>query len=188
MQEGGSYDGVGNKILGTSWASGAGRSWVLEEVGEKILSAAITDSNVLYGTDILPKRYYQITHTSNRTELNTIKFMSTGGATSLVGRKIFSSFYLYVKTEPKWERAVQCLCEMALMVIFLDRDEFYQGFCVVRRHIPMIKMSLYKRGKSVKKIQKRKKNKEGGISERSACAFLENLNCGTTGERVYLCY
>ena len=52
---------------------------MLEEAGEEILSAVITDIIVTYGMDVPLKGYYQITHTSNGTEVDTIKFMSPGG-------------------------------------------------------------------------------------------------------------
>jgi len=58
----------------------------------------------------------------------------------------------------------------------------------MRRHILVVKTSSDKKGRSAKKIQKRKKDKEGGMAEKSASAFPANLNYGTVGERVYLCY
>ena len=50
---------------------------MLEEAGENIFSAVITDIIVTHRTDVLPKGYYRISYISNGKEVDTIKFMST---------------------------------------------------------------------------------------------------------------
>ena len=70
----------------------------------------------------------------------------------MVGGKKFSSLYLNVKKKPEWDRVVQRPCVTALIVTFPDRDEFSLGLCVIRRHIPMVKIILNKKGRSAKNI------------------------------------
>ncbi len=158
-----------------SLGSNSSNSIALEDASEEILSAAITDIIVTHGKDIPPKGYYRISHTSNGTHVDTLKQISTGS--NVLGKRNYSSVHLNVKKEPKWEKAVQRPCVTALAVIFPDRNEFVPpGFCVVRKYqgnlIPPEK-------------EDNKKSKEG---EPLSLSEPANLNFGTTGERVYLCY
>ncbi len=172
-----------------SMGSSGSRSIMLEDATEDILSAAITDIVVTHGKEKPPKGYYRISHTSDGTQMDTLKQMSTGGK-SVLGRRKLSSVHLNVKKEPKWDRAVQRPCVTALTVIYPDRNEFVPpGFCVVRKHQPLMGLNLDKRGneknKSIEKNETASKDKEG---ESLSSAEPANLNFGTPGERVYLCY
>ena len=168
-----------------SHGSSSSQSMVLEDASDDILSAAITDIVVTHGKEMPPRGYYRIAHTSNCTQMDTLKQMSTGNK-GVLGRKKFSSVHLNVKKEPKWDRAVQRPCVTAITVIFPDRNEFVPpGFCVVRKHEAAVLQSD-KRGidKKTNGAEKDKEKEEDKVSTTEPA----NLNFGTTGERVYLCY
>jgi hypothetical protein len=154
----------------------------LEESSAEILSAAITDIVVTHGAEKPPKGYYRISETSSGIDIGSLKSMSSGG----IGKRKLSGVFLNVKKEPKWERAVQRPCVTALTVIFPDRNEFVPpGFCVVRRY--KAAASLDKKGA---KADDGNTNKavEGDDVNASSSSYPANLNFGTPGERVYMCY
>ena len=155
-------------------------SYVLEDAPDDVLSAAVTDIIVTHGDELPPKGFYKIAHTGNCTQMDALKQMSTVGK-SVLGRKKLSSVHLNVKKEPKWEKAVQRPCVTALAVIFPDRNEFVPpGFCVVRKHVANA-ATYDKSGNDRFKLEHGDKNKDSSSEP-------ANLNFGTTGERVYLCY
>ena len=166
-----------------SFGSSSSNSIALEDASEEILSAAITDIVVTHGKEMPPKGYYRISLTSNGTQMDTLKQMSTGG--NVLGRRKLSSVHLNVKKEPKWDRAVQRPCVSALTVIFPDRNEFVPpGFCVVRKH-QRNSGSLDTTENKDKTNDKKSKGLEAASLSLTEPA---NLNFGTSGERVFLCY
>lgn len=155
-------------------------SYVLEDAPDDVLSAAVTDIIVTHGDELPPKGFYRIAHTGNCTQMDTLKQMSTVGK-SVLGRKRWSSVHLNVKKEPKWEKAVQRPCVTALTVIFPDRNEFVPpGFCVVRKYVANATTND-KSGNDRSKL-------ENGDKDKDLSSEPANLNFGTNGERVYLCY
>ena len=56
-----------------SMASSGSRSIMLEDATDDILSAAITDIVVTHGKEKPPKGYYRISHTSDGTQMDTLK-------------------------------------------------------------------------------------------------------------------
>lgn len=171
-----------SSISGMSMSStSASRKSSLEETSEDILNAAITDILVTYGNETPPKGYYRITHTSDGVDMESLKQMSSGGVTSLMSGRKGSSVFLNVKKEPKWDRAVQRPCVTALAIIFPDKNEFVPpGFCVVRRQVG----GDVEKGKSRSGRDNMDTMEDGG----SSASHPANLNHGTSGERVYLCY
>ena len=154
----------------------------LEESSAEILSAAITDIVVTHGAEKPPKGYYRISETSSGIEIGSLKSMSSGG----IGKRKLSGVFLNVKKEPKWERAVQRPCVTALTVIFPDRNEFVPpGFCVVRRY--KAAASLDKKGAKPDDDNTDKAVKDDDVNA-SSSSYPANLNFGTPGERVYMCY
>lgn len=152
------------------------RTVCLEDCSSDILSAAITDIVVTHGNEMPPKGYYRITQTSNGVDLETLKSMQGG-----IGKKKHTGVFLNVKKEPKWDRAVQRPCVTAMTVIFPDRNEFVPpGFCVVRKY----------KGPSAsdKKHGSDTTVKDDDDFNTSSSSYPANLNYGTSGERVYLCY
>lgn len=152
------------------------RTVCLEDCNSDILSAAITDIVVTHGHELPPKGYYRITQTSNGVDLETLKSMQGG-----IGKKKRTGVFLNVKKEPKWERAVQRPCVTAITVIFPDRNEFVPpGFCVVRKY----------KGPSTldKKHGSEATVKDDDELNTTSSSYPANLNYGTSGERVYLCY
>lgn len=168
---------LSNASLKTSGSASACMN--LEDAPPEILSAAITDILVTHGTESPPKGYYRISQTSSGIELDSLKSINVGG----IGKRKKSAVYLNVKKEPKWDRAVQRPCVTALTVIFPDRDEFVPpGFCVVRK---------YKAGQGFeKKSLKDSEKNDDSFPKDGETGFSHpaNLNFGTSGERVYLCY
>jgi hypothetical protein len=168
---------LSNASLKTSGSTSACMN--LEDAPPEILSAAITDILVTHGTESPPKGYYRISQTSSGIEMDSLKSINVGG----IGKRKKSAVYLNVKKEPKWDRAVQRPCVTALTVIFPDRNEFVPpGFCVVRR---------YKAGQvSEKKTLKDSEKYDDSFPKEGEMGFSHpaNLNFGTSGERVYLCY
>lgn len=161
--------------------SGA-RGISLEEAPPDIIGAAITDVVVTHGSEKPPKGYYRISQTSNGTALETLKISNSGG----IGKRKFSGVYLNVKKEQKWDRAVQRPCVTALAVIFPDRNEFVPpGFCVVRRYKAPSRSDRKSNNSDDSKYDKSIKEEDAGSLNTS---FPANLNYGTSGERVYLCY
>lgn len=161
-----------NMSVSTMSNASVADSMTLEEAPAEILSSAITDIVVTHGNEKPPKGYYRISQTSSGTEINSLKSSSGGG----LGKKKSNGVFLNVKKEPKWDRAVQRPCVTALTVIFPDRNEFVPpGYCVVRR---------YTHDSSGKKSRKEEKE----YDDHGSSSFPANLNYGTHGERVYLCY
>ena len=152
------------------------RTVCLEDCSSDILSAAITDIVVTHGNELPPKGYYRVTQTSNGVDLDTLKSMQGG-----IGKKKHTGVFLNVKKEPKWDRAVQRPCVTAMTVIFPDRNEFVPpGFCVVRK---------YKGPSSTdKKHGSDATVRDDDDFNTTSSSYPANLNYGTSGERVYLCY
>jgi len=175
-----------------SMGSNTSRSMMLEDASDDILSAAITDILVTHGKDMPPKGYYRISLTSNGNEMDALKQMNTGNK-SVLGKKKASCVHINVKKEPKWERAVQRPCVTALTVIFPDKNEFVPpGFCVVRKYQPIPGNKAEKNDNDKNNTANSKKESEGNVKDDvealSSSSLPANLNYGTVGERVYLCY
>lgn len=172
-----------DSTMSTPSLSSSGTARVnLEEASAEILSAAITDIVVTHGTEKPPKGYYAISQTSSGIEMDTLKSMTKGG----IGKRKTSGVFLNVKKEPKWERAVQRPCVTALAVIFPEQNEFVPpGFCVVRRY--KAKTGQDKKGSKTKNSKEDKSILEEDVGA-SSSSYPANLNYGTSGERVYLCY
>eukprot|EP00557_Chaetoceros_sp_GSL56_P011172 CAMPEP_0176485444 /NCGR_PEP_ID=MMETSP0200_2-20121128/5040_1 /TAXON_ID=947934 /ORGANISM="Chaetoceros sp., Strain GSL56" /LENGTH=2385 /DNA_ID=CAMNT_0017882083 /DNA_START=272 /DNA_END=7429 /DNA_ORIENTATION=+ len=151
----------------------------LEDVPPDILSAAITDIVVTHGSECPPKGYYRISQTSSGIDMDSLKSINIGG----IGKRKKSAVYLNVKKEHKWDRAVQRPCVTALTVIFPDRNEFVPpGFCVVRRYRAT-------QGAEKKMLKDSEKNDDSFPKDgESGSSHPANLNYGTPGDRVYLCY
>lgn len=153
----------------------------LEDAPSDIIGAAITDVVVTHGAEKPPKGYYRISQTSNGTALETLKASNSGG----IGKRKVTGVYLNVKKEQKWDRAVQRPCVTALAVIFPDRNEFVPpGFCVVRRYKGPNRSGRTNTNDDNKDDKSTKDDDQGS----SSTSFPANLNFGTSGERVYLCY
>ena len=138
------------------------RTLNIEDADSAVLTGAITDILVTHGDEVPPKGYYRISQTPDGDEFNALLRNTPtrvpGGRTTQV--------YINVKKEANWDRAAQRPCVTALAVIFPDRKEFVPpGFCVVRKY----------------EITE-------GESSKSTSFNSANLNFGSNGERVYLCY
>ena len=165
---------------------------ILEEASEAVLAGAITDIVITHGDDVLPKGFYHISQTGDGTALENIKRIQSSGL--LPGSKKTASVNLCVKKESNWDRAVQRPCVTALAVIFPDRNEFVPpGFCVVRRYCHTI-VSNNNDGNNASgssaQNRKPKSSSRGGDPEHDSndSSLPANLNYGSSGERVYLCY
>ena len=173
-------NGSVSTLSNTSSIQSGSRIINLEDTPADILSAAITDVVVTHGMEKPPKGYYRISQTSNGTPLDTLKEANSGG----IGKRKLSGAFLNVKKEQKWDRAVQRPCVTALTVIFPDRNEFVPpGFCVVRRY-----MAADRSGKKGGKADAKDAKSNDDVMGTSSSSFPANLNYGTSGERVYLCY
>mmetsp|Transcript_4124 Transcript_4124/g.8586 ORF Transcript_4124/g.8586 Transcript_4124/m.8586 type:complete len:2013 (+) Transcript_4124:605-6643(+) len=133
----------------------------LESAHADVLSGPVTDIVVTHGKDPPPSGFYRISHTAN----------SSSADLSLKSGSV--PVFLCVLKEPKWRRAIMRPHISALVIIFPERGETAPpGFSVVRRHRPS--SSLYK-GDDKKSDKK---------SDKSPA----NLNYGTNGEKIYLCF
>ena len=145
----------------------------IEDAGNAALTGAITDIVVTHGSQLPPKGYYRISQTGEGDEFTALRrTASHHGVSGLIPGRRTTQVFINVKKEPSWDRAAQRPCVTALAVIFPDRKEFVPpGFCVVR---------LY-----------RSQSEDGTDSAARASSSTDaaaDLNFGSTGERVFLCY
>lgn len=149
------------------------RHFNIEDANDAALTGAITDIIVTHDSQLPPKGFYRISQTGEGDEFTALRRSAVhGGVSGLIPGRRLTQVFINVKKEPNWDRAAQRPCVTALAVIFPDRKEFVPpGFCVVRR---------YKSGMMEKP----------GISASSSgsAAAAADLNFGSTGERVFLCY
>jgi len=179
-----------------------GRVINLEDAPDNILSGAITDIIVTYGKELPPRGYYRITQTSDGKDVKNLK-------TANLPKRKAVGVYLNVKKEPNWNRAVQRPCVTAIVVIFPDRNEFVPpGFSVVRRHYIKHDQTNYPSNSSMAGSEA-SRGKGGSLASRNeslgdrdsdvksystqaknqhSSNQLADLNYGTTGERVFICY
>lgn len=137
------------------------RTLNVEDADSAVLTGAITDILVTHGDEVPPKGYYRISQTPDGDEFNALL---RNTPTRVPGGRT-TQVYINVKKEANWDRAAQRPCVTALAVIFPDRKEFVPpGFCVVRKY----------------------EITEGESSK--STSYSANLNYGSNGERVYLCY
>ena len=164
----------------------------LEEASDAIIAGAITDIVITHGDDVIPKGFYHISQTGDGTGLENIKRIQSSGL--LPGSKRTASVNLCVKKESNWDRAVQRPCVTALAVIFPDRNEFVPpGFCVVRRYCHNEFSNNNDKNNAAgsnSNSRKPKSSSRGGDPENDSndSSLPANLNYGSSGERVYLCY
>lgn len=152
--------GAGNVVL------------TLDECSNSVATAAITDVVVTSGSDVPPRGYYRTFQLGEET--------SSSAMTKVPGTRKRQRFFLNVKKEPNWDRAVQRPCVTAICVIYPDRNEFVPpGFSVVRLFQPNA-------NKGVGASSLRKEG--GGVDcDFGSSASPANINT-SSGERVYLCY
>lgn len=151
------------------------RALNIEDATNAALTGAITDIVVTHGSQLPPKGYYRISQTGEGDQFTALrKSSSHHGVSGLIPGRRTTPVYINVKKEPNWDRAAQRPCVTALAVIFPDRKEFVPpGFCVVRRY---------------------KSQPTEGATENSTKAASNSantaadLNFGSTGDRVFLCY
>eukprot|EP00978_Attheya_sp_CCMP212_P029268 scaffold103454_cov58-Attheya_sp.AAC.1 len=156
----------------------------LEDAPDAVLTGAITDIVVTHGMELPPKSYYRISQTGDGDDVHSLhKNVSSG---KMPGRKL-TRVYINVKKEANWDRAVQRPCVTAIAIIFPDRNEFVPpGFCVVRRYKSR---ASTQQGSSVKGKGDRESDTPGSPGPPGGVGTIPaNLNFGSTGERVYLCY
>jgi hypothetical protein len=149
------------------------RALNIEDASVAALTAAITDIIVTHGTQMPPKGYYRISQTGEGDQFTALrKTSSHSGVSGLIPGRRTTQVFINVKKEPNWDRAAQRPCVTALAVIFPDRKEFVPpGFCVVRRYKSQVGDSS-----------------DNGEKPSSAANMAADLNFGSTGERVFLCY
>jgi hypothetical protein len=143
----------------------------IEDANNASLTGAITDIIVTHGLQLPPKGYYRISQTGEGDEFTALRRNATnGGVSGLIPGRRSTQVFINIKKEPNWDRAAQRPCVTALAVIFPDKKEFVPpGFSVVRRYTSQSPSGTDK-----------------ALTNSSAAAA--DLNFGSTGERVFLCY
>mmetsp|Transcript_39313 Transcript_39313/g.91773 ORF Transcript_39313/g.91773 Transcript_39313/m.91773 type:complete len:2121 (-) Transcript_39313:133-6495(-) len=135
----------------------------LEGAPADVLSGPIIEIVVTHGTDPPPAGFYRISHTAN---LNSADLSLKSGKVPI---------FLCVSKEHKWKKAIVRPWISALVVIFPDRGETAPpGYSVVKSYKPSSNSS------SSTALSK--------AEEKSASRSPANLNYGTNGEKIYLCY
>ena len=146
------------------------RSRFLEDAPHAVLTGPVTDMVITLGNELPPRGFYRISLSAN------------GHKADLTNNSGGTSLFLNVKKESNWDRAAQRPSVTAMAVIFPDRGEIVPpGFCFVRR---------------IKEKRMNKRNKHTDSKSMASQSFRAaqdaavpaNLNFGTNGERVYLCF
>lgn len=141
----------------------------LEEAAMFILTGPITDMIVTHGNEIPPRGFYRISLSAD------------GHKADLSQKRGTTSIYLNVKKESNWDRAAQRPCVTAIALVFPDRKEFVPpGFIVVKS------IKAKKKTKKMSKVEN--ESIASSSSQYKDSTIAANLNYGTKGERVFLCY